>query len=140
MGKVVFTAAIFDLLHKGHLNLLRKMRKEAGKNGLVIVVLHNDKSCFDIKDKFPIQDLQHRTRNVMLSGLVNAVVATYDTEPDNEFRSIILQHSNQELLFMRGDDNKSFPAKDIIDTYEIPIKYVPYTKGVSSTKLRGELI
>jgi glycerol-3-phosphate cytidylyltransferase len=139
VGKVVFTAAVMDLCHIGHINLLKKMRERASK-GIVIVVLHSDQSCFRIKGKFPIQSLEHRTKNLLSTGLVDTVIHTYETEPVNEFRTIILKHGQSELLFMRGDDNKNFPAKQVIDTYEIPIEYIPYTKGVSSSSLREELL
>lgn len=41
---------------------------------------------------------------------------------------------------MRGNDNINFPGKDVIDEYKIPIKYIEYTKGISSTEIREDLL
>jgi glycerol-3-phosphate cytidylyltransferase-like family protein len=137
--KVVFSASIMDLCHSGHLNLLRKMR-ESADGGKTIMVIHDDLSCFKIKDKFPIQDAEHRKRNILLTGLIDEVVITKDVEPVKEFLDIIEKHRNQDLLFMRADDNIKFPAHAIIEKACVPIKFIEYTKGVSSTSLRDLLL
>jgi glycerol-3-phosphate cytidylyltransferase len=134
--KVVFSAAILDLCHAGHLNLLRKMRVRGEK---VIMVLHDDYSCYLIKDKFPVWDLKRRKRALKMTGLVDKIITTYETDPADEFEKIIKKHPKDEMIFMRGDDNENFPGRWLIDDYAIPIEFIPYTKGVSSTKLRKEL-
>jgi len=136
MGKVVFTASIMDLLHRGHLNLLREMNKEGN---FVIVVLHDDLSCFLIKDKFPIQTVEHRKRNLELSGLVDLVLITENTNPTDRFADIVNKYGAENVLFMRGDDNLKPPAKEFLDRYGIQQKYIKYTEGISSSKIRDEL-
>lgn len=130
----VFTAAIMDMCHAGHLNLLREMRKAGDK---IIVVLHDDKSCFLIKDKIPVQSIQQRIENLRITGLVDEIYVTKNIDPSDQFAIIISKE--KDLLFMRADDNKNFPGKWLIDEKNIPIKYVKYTKGVSSTSLRQKL-
>jgi cytidyltransferase-like protein len=134
MEKIVFTAAIMDMCHKGHLNLLRKMREMGDK---VIVVLHDDRSCFIIKDKFPIQSIEHRVRNLYATGLVDEVMVTGLEDPASSFSDIIVKYPN--VLFVRGDDNMEPPGKWILDEHKIEQIYLPYTEGISSTKLREEL-
>lgn len=137
MGKVVLTAAIMDLLHEGHQNLLREMRKKAGVDGMVIVVLHSDLSCFRIKGKFPVWSLQRRADCLQDSGLADEAYVTEDDDPAAVFDQIHGKHKVD--LFMRGDDNPDFPGKHQINKEKIPIKLIPYTKGVSSTQLREAL-
>jgi cytidyltransferase-like protein len=129
--KVVLTAAIMDVFHEGHANVLRQMRSRGDK---VIVVLHDDLSCFKIKDKFPMQTVQHRRRNVLLSGLADEVFITASVDPSDQFELVIAKHN--DILFLRGDDNKYFPGKRTIDAYAIPIEFISYTEGVSSTQRR----
>lgn len=136
MAKIVFTAGIMDLMHRGHINLLEKMRDEGD---YVVVVLHDDASCYQIKGKTPIQTLEHRIRNLEISGLVDQVLVTNSVDPADQFGLIIGSYPDDELLFMRGDDNKQFPGRWLIDKTKTQIKFVEYTKGVSSTKLRKEL-
>lgn len=132
--KVVLTAAIFDLLHEGHIILLKKMKKEGGK---VVVVLHDDESCYRIKGKLPIQDVWQRMKNLYLSELADEVLITKSIDPADQFKKVVSWYD--DILFMRADDNKDFPGKWLIEQNNIPIKYVKYTKGVSSTKIRKQL-
>lgn len=131
--KVVLTAAIMDLCHEGHLNLLRKMRVSGDK---VIVVLHDDKSCYQIKGKIPIQNIKQRVNNLKITGLVDEVLTTKNIDPADQFKRVIRKY--RDILFIRADDNKNFPGKWLIDQYNIPIEFIPYTKGVSSTKIRKQ--
>lgn len=132
--KVVFTAAIFDFCHEGHLNLLKEMRKAGDK---VIVVLHTDESCYRIKGKIPVQHLETRKKNLQITGLVDEILVTEEDDPYRQFARIVKGH--EKLLFMRGDDNKKFPGKWYIDQMEVPIKYVKYTESTSSSKIKKEL-
>jgi len=132
--KVVFLAAIADLCHKGHLNLFQRMRDTGRK---VIVILHDDKSCYHIKGKIPIQSLEHRINNLKITGLVDEVMITRSTDPYKEFKKIIKKYP--DCIYMRGDDTLDFPGKWLLEEHKVPIHFVRYTDGVSSTTLRKEL-
>lgn len=132
--RVVLTASIMDTLHAGHINLLREMRKNGDK---VIVVLHDDKSCWNIKGKVPIQPVWLRKRNIMITGLADKILITKSIDPADKFQKVINKYKN--ILFMRADDNINFPGRWLIDKCNIPIKFIPYTKGISSTKIRNLL-
>lgn len=132
--RTVLNAGIYDLLHEGHLNLLRKMN-EIGEQ--VIVVLHNDLSCFEIKDKFPIQSLERRKWQLENCGLVDSVIVTEKKDPLQEFRQILMKE--KDVIYVRGDDLEDFPGKLAIDEKNIPIKYLPYTEGVSSSQIKKQL-
>ena len=85
--KVVFTAAIMDMCHRGHLNLLKQMRQRAGE-GKVIVVLHDDKSCYQIKGKIPIQNIKQRQANLWITELVDDVYVTLNIDPADQFARV----------------------------------------------------
>jgi cytidyltransferase-like protein len=132
--QVVFLAAIADLCHDGHIRLFQEMRDTGRK---VIVILHDDKSCYRIKGKIPIQSLKQRVNNLKITGLVDKVMVTHTDDPAWSFRKIIKKYPN--CLYMRGDDAKDFPGKWMLEKYNVPIIYKQYTKGVSSTSLRRDL-
>lgn len=137
--KTVFGAGIFDMFHRGHAELISQMREEAGPEGNVVIVLHNDHSCFRIKQKFPVQSFEHRRRNLESLVDVTEVVKTKREDPAPEFESII-QSSGNDILYMRGDDlTENFPGKWMLDKYDIPIFFKPYTRGVSSSEMREKL-
>ena len=131
--RVVLTAAIMDCFHQGHKNILSTMRE---RGQWVVVVIHDDKACYDIKGKFPMQTAEHRKRNILMTGLADEVFITSYTDPAEHFLKVLEAHS--DVLFMRGDDNKDFPGKWMIEKYRVPIEYVPYTESYSSTLIRME--
>ena len=133
-GRIVLTAAIIDVFHEGHKNILERMREYGDK---VIVVLHDDLSCYKIKGKIPMQTVKHRKRNLLLTGLVDKVLITKSVDPSDQFYKVIKW--NKDILFMRGDDNIHFPGRWIIDQFKIPIRFIPYTNGVSSTEIREKV-
>lgn len=135
--KLVFTAAVMDLLHEGHIELLEQMR-ELGD--ITLVVLHDGFTTFKNKKKLPIENLEKRTRNLIDTGLVDIVRYTFQDEPIEAFEKIVKDYGDKfELIFMRGDDWSEFPAVSIIRKYNIPIVYKKYKSNISSTKLRNEL-
>lgn len=134
--RVVLTAAIMDMFHEGHVNLLKEMKK---RGDTIIVVLHSDESCFRIKNKFPVQSLAKRVENLKNSGLVDHVLITDLDDPGAQFVAATYMYKTANFLFMRGNDNYDFPGRDTIEMLGIPIEIIPYTEGVSSTQIRGEL-
>lgn len=138
--KLVFTAAVMDLCHEGHINLMREMRQEAGRDGKVLVILHDDKSIYETKGKIPIQSLAQRIENIRIVGLVDEILTSSNYRHlARTFEYVIHEYWNYDKVFMRGDDWEQFPARATLKTWNIPIKFIPYTKGVSSTLLREEI-
>ncbi len=135
--KVVFTAAVMDLFHEGHANLLRAMRAEAGPDGLVVVMLHSDHSTWLNKKRFPAQALDHRMQNLKMTDLASAIHPVYRQFP--AFETIPVLYPAAELLFMRGDDWPDFPGRGVLEALKIPMKIIPYTAGVSSSAIRSGL-
>ncbi len=140
MVKLALTAAVMDLCHKGHINLLQKMREEAGEGGLVVAILHNDKSTYENKGKIPIQSLEHRVHNLKVTGLVDIVQTCGDYDDlSKKITEISKKFSQYDIVFMRGDDWTDFPARKTIKECGIKVKFIPYTKGISSTIIRNDL-
>lgn len=143
--KIVFTASVMDCLHEGHVNLLKEMRKEAGENGMVGVILHDDKSTFENKKRFPIQSVKHRFDNLLKSDLVDVMIITKDANPSYDFIKFVdfakqnIDEKEVKFIYMRGNDWVDFPGRAMIEALNIPIKFVKYTKGVSTTAIRKKI-
>jgi cytidyltransferase-like protein len=139
------TVGCFDMLHKGHVDLFEQMKK-AGAD-CIIVFLHDDKSIFINKGKFPVQNYSQREQNLIDSGYVSQVLKVDMADPSeiikayfngvklvDDFLSKIANH-----FYMRGDDWSEFPGKKMLEKLKIPIKIKKYYEGVSSSKLRDEI-
>jgi len=102
-----------------------------------LVFLHEDKNIFDTKGKIPIQSWKQRRNNLKILG-VNKVVKVKDYDDlARKFTKFIKR--NKDILFMRGDDWVEFPCRKVLEEYNVKIKIIPYTKGISSTVLRNHL-
>ena len=57
------------------------------------------------------------------------------TDPSIYISSIVNLKENETALYVRGDDMHDFPSKEVVEKL-MPIKFIPYTRGVSSTEIR----
>ncbi len=134
----VYTGGTFDLLHVGHLNLLAACRKLAGKDGTVTVGLNTDEYIREYKGEHPINDFNTRARLLAELRDVDAVVE--NTCGANS--CVVLDEVRPDLIVIGSD----WATKDYyaqmgfsqfwLDSRGILLCYVPYTPGISSSKLR----
>lgn len=124
---VVFTNGCFDLLHKGHLDLLNK----ASTFGDVLVIgLNSDESVKSLKgDNRPIESQEERTRNLMKLEIVNDVFVFSPETPIDLIKLI-----KPDYLVKGGD----YKDKDIVGSDEMlkwggEVKIVNLTPGFSTT-------
>lgn len=135
--RVAFAAAIFDVLHDGHVELLRLMRANADR---VVVILHDDRSCWLLKGKVPMQSLHQRVHSVKVTGLADRVLVTYSTDPAGLFARVARRYRRHDLSYWRGDDlTAGFPGHWYLVEHGIPVRFKAYTEGVSSSAIRDGL-
>lgn len=126
----VFTIGCFDLFHHGHVKLMESMR-EIGKK--VIIGVHDSRSIYKLKNRVPVDSTEKRMLNV--KGEADQVFCISGTDPSNFISCIVHLNEGETALFVRGDDMKDFPSRNVVENL-MPIKFLPYTKGVSTTQLR----
>jgi len=135
MEKKVYVGMSADLVHPGHLNIL----KEASKLGLVTVGLLTDEAIASYK-RLPF--LEYEQRRIVVENLkgVHEVIPQkqLDYRPNlNRLKPDFVVH---------GDDWKEGPQKQtrqqVIDTLSEwggKLVEIPYTEGISSTKLNNAI-
>ena len=127
--KLVFTNGCFDLLHKGHLDLLSNA---AGFGDKLFVGLNSDKSVKKLKgDSRPIQNERTRAQKLLELKYVNHVIIFEDLTPQKLIYAI-----SPDVLVKGGDYKKSeiVGAKHVISSGGI-VKIVPLTPGFSTTSI-----
>lgn len=78
--------------------------------------------------------------NLLHTRLIDGIVITRHTDPWEAFESVIKRYGSDQLTYMRGDDVlEGFPGQWFLTQEGIPITFVPYTKGISSTQLKEVL-
>ena len=127
--KLVFTNGCFDLLHKGHLDLLSNA---AGFGDKLFVGLNSDKSVKKLKgDSRPKQNERTRAQNLLELKYVNHVIIFEDLTPQK------LIHTMTPNVLVKGGDykkNEIVGAKHVISCGGV-VKIVPLTPGFSTTSI-----
>lgn len=126
--KTVITYGTFDLLHYGHIEVLRRA-KELAEGGKLIVAVSTDELNWKYKKKKSHQPYEVRKRNVEALRYVDLVIpeAEWETQKREDVKKYDVD------LFVIGDDWKGeFDfLKELCE-----VQYLPRTKTISSTLLR----
>ena len=127
--KLVFTNGCFDLLHKGHLDLLSNA---AGFGDKLFVGLNSDTSVKKLKgDSRPVQNEKIRAQKLLELKYVNHVIIFEDLTPQK------LIHTMTPNVLVKGGDykkNEIVGAKHVISCGGV-VKIVPLTPGFSTTSI-----
>ena len=125
--KTVLTYGTFDLLHYGHLEILKRASVLGNK---LIVGVSTDKFN-EIKGKTCVLPYQKRKELIESLDYVDKVIPE-----DNWDQKVNDIKCNNIVIFVMGDDweGKFDELKDFCE-----VIYLPRTKGISSTKLRSIL-
>ena len=128
--KVVFTAGVWDILHVGHVNLLRRARALGDR--LIVGVL-TDEAAERYKPR-PVMPFDQRIELISELRMVDDAVQVDDTNA-----TTLLQQLKPHIL-VHGSDILKKADWEIGQTWmrEHGRQFVvlPYTEGVSSTRLK----
>jgi glycerol-3-phosphate cytidylyltransferase len=126
--KRVITYGTFDLLHWGHINLLRRA-KEMG-DYLVVAISTDEFNA--IKNKKSYHSFENRKMILEAIRYVDEVI------PENTWEQKIKDVVNNEIdIFVMGDDWEG--KFDFLNDY-CDVVYLPRTVGISTTKIKKELL
>jgi glycerol-3-phosphate cytidylyltransferase len=136
----IYTGGTFDLFHHGHVCFLAKCKEMAG-NGSVVVSLNSDKFVEFYKKKKPVCSYEERKSVLSACRYVDEVVMNIG-EADG--KPAILMTSPDIVVvgsdWARKDYYKQMMFdQDWLDSQGIGLAYIPYTRGISSTRIRGQL-
>jgi len=142
LGLKVYTGGTFDLFHAGHVNFLKRCQEIAGVGGRVVVALNTDEFIFKYKKKKPILSFQQRKDVLDSCRYVDEVVENSGGEDSK----ITIEMVQSVDVIAIGSDwaTKNYYAQmqfdqDWLDSKNISLIYIPYTKGISSTFIKGQL-
>ena len=128
-NSIVFTNGCFDILHKGHIDLLNKA---STYGDILIVGLNSDNSVKTLKGKDrPIENEIIRSKKLLEISNVDFVIIFNSETPKDLIIKIM-----PDVLVKGGDYNKD----DIVGSNEVissggKVKIVPLTKGFSTTSI-----
>lgn len=131
--KVGYTTGVFDLFHVGHLNLLERCKEQCEH---LIVAVCTDEYAHE-SGKNPTIPYADRARIIAALKCVDEVVPMEFTDKLEAWKL-----HKYDVLFS-GDDWKGSERYAITERQlkeiGVDVVYFPYTKSVSTTKIRNQL-
>ena len=126
--QLVFTNGVFDIIHPGHLKLLKECKKILkGMNASLIVAINSDASTKRLKGSSrPINTEEVRKKNLEDTGLVDEVIIFNEDTPYELIKKL------QPYCIVKGGDYK---PDDVVGKDIAPVYIVPTLKGHSTTNI-----
>ena len=127
--KVVFTNGCFDLLHRGHLHLLREAKK---LGDLLVVGLNSDRSVRKIKSADrPILTESDRAELIAALEMVDYVTSFEEPDPYE-----VIKELRPDVLVKGGDWSRDkIIGADLVEGGGGRVAVIPYLKGYSTTQI-----
>ena len=126
--KRVITYGTFDLLHYGHINLLRRAK---ALGDYLIVALSTDEFNLNSKNKVCYFDYEKRKKMLEAIRYVDLVIPEENWE--QKMTDVDLYHVD---TFVMGDD---WEGKFDFLKEKCEVVYLPRTKEISTTKIKDDL-
>jgi len=125
---VVFTNGVFDILHKGHLELLKEARSLGNK---LIVAVNTDASVQRLKgSERPINDVATRVAQLEVLPWIDEVRTFAEDTPYELIKEI------QPDLIVKGGD---YTVEEVVGHDIAPVHIFPTVGNYSTTKIIGEM-
>lgn len=132
--RIGYTTGVYDMFHVGHLNLLKRARENCD---FLIVGVTTDNEVLRVKGQKPIISQEDRKKILEAIRYVDYVVYEDDTDKilawENLKFDVIFKGSDWQGTELWLNYEKFFKTKGV------DVVYFPYTKGISSTKIRTEI-
>lgn len=139
----VYNGGTYDLLHPGHLYVLRECRRLAGADGEVIIGLNTDEFVERFKGHRPVQPYLERSEVLVASRYVDRVVPNVGDEDSRP----VLEAVMPDILLAGADwyseDHSRYCAQmgfsiEWLTERGIDLRYCPrLVPGRSSTNIRN---
>ena len=130
---IVFTNGCFDIIHSGHLDLLKEARSYGDK---LIVGLNSDKSISKLKGpERPIIGQSERKKILSALKFVDEVIIFNEENPLKLIKKL------KPSILVKGADyaKEQVVGGEFVESYGGEIKLVKLTKGKSSSKIINKL-
>lgn len=131
--RIIYCPGVWDLLHRGHLNILRASR---AMGEMLIVGVVSDDGVEAYKGRRPVHDEQTRLEVIRSLRMVDGARIQPTTDPTPILEALI----PRPTALTHGDDwERLREGQETLDLLGIEFRLIPYTHGVSSSGYIAEL-
>jgi cytidyltransferase-like protein len=133
--KLVYSYYVLDIVHKGHLEMMKNSKAIAGDDGKLIVGILTDEAVMEKKPK-PILSFEHRIDLASAIKYVDIAVAqeTYSPLPNvMRIKPDILMESSSHT------EEAIKEAREFMESIGGRVIVIPYYPSQSSTNIKNEV-
>jgi len=133
--KLVYSYYVLDIVHRGHLSMMKNAKSVAGEDGKLIVGILTDEAVMEKKSK-PILSFEERMELASALKFVDIVVAqeTYSPLPNvMKIRPDVLMESASH------DEAEIEKAREYMESINGKVIVIPYYPTQSSSKIKSKV-
>ncbi len=132
----VFVSGVFDILHYGHIDFLKKAKNLVGPSGKLVVAIHDDKSVRAHKgDNRPVNKAEYRLKVLQAIKYVDEVTIWNGWENVVELVKKIMP----DYIAVSGEEYQKKSVRDFANEHNIKLAVFPKSYDVSTTQLIQKL-
>ena len=133
--KIVYSYFVLDIIHKGHLMMMRNAKAIAGEDGKLIVGILTDEAVMEKKPK-PLLSFEDRMELAAAIKYVDAVVAQETYSPLQNVMKI-----RPDILIESSSHNEKEieKARKLMEKIKGSVIVLPYFPGHSSTNIKKKI-
>lgn len=134
--KLVYSYYVLDIVHKGHLLMMKNAKAIAGVDGKLIVGILTDEAVMEKKQK-PITSFEERIELASAIKYVDLAVAqdTYSPLPNvKRIKPDILMESTSHT------EEAIAEAREFMESINGQVVVIPYYSSQSSTEIKNKII
>ena len=133
---IVYAYFVLDIVHRGHLMMLKNSKAIAGPEGRLIVGIVSDKAVFEKKGKVPVLDFSERLELANSIQYVDLVVGQKNYTPYENVKNIapnILMESESH------DEVQINKGRELMKELGGRVIVMPYFHNQSSTLIKSKI-
>lgn len=133
---IVYSYFVMDIVHRGHLLMMKNSKAIAGVDGRLIVGIVSDEAVIKQKGRAPVLSFSERLELAQAIKYADVVVAQEDYSPLPNVRKI------QPNILMESESHDELSIQKARDEMELiggSVIVMPYFQGQSSTDIKNKI-
>lgn len=131
----VYTTGVYDILHRGHINILVKARNLGDS---LVVGVQDDDGVYDYKGSYPVMSTLERVAQLEALPFVDKVIIYHGVDQRPYLKDV------SPGIMVQGDDWLKTGERDETIEYlkanKIRLVLIPYTEGISTTEIKRRVM
>ena len=133
--KLVYSYYVLDIVHKGHLEMMKNSKAIAGEDGKLIVGILTDEAVMEKKPK-PILSFEER---IELAGAIKYIDLAVAQETYSPLPNVIGIKPDILMESTSHDEEAIEKAREVMESINGEVIVIPYFPSQSSTGIKSKI-